>query len=111
MVGVGLLLVALVVQHLYFLFWGLCLLAQAAWFSLQNQEHVIITEKGLQVAPNTIQWNHIKGYQWANDMNGTALLVIQSRKRFTLFPTMVIRIPMAYKTDANNLLVEYAPMS
>lgn len=89
-VGIGLILLAPFAQHLYFIFWGLMSLAQAAWYFLQDRERALITDRGLQIPPTTIPWTRIKNYEWANEIKVKASLVVQSRNRPMLFDTQVL---------------------
>ncbi len=109
--GIGFILLALFAKHVYYVFWGLMVLAQAAWYYLRNGEHALITDHSLQVSSNAIRWTRIKSFEWANEIKGKALLVVKLRKRFNLFGTQVLQIPAAYKDDTNRLLAEHVVRS
>ncbi len=109
--GIGFILLALWAKHVYYVFWGLMVLAQAAWYYLRNGERALITDDGLQVSSNAIRWTRIKSFEWANEIKGKAILVVQLRKRPRLLDIQVVQIPAAYKDDTNRLLVEHVVRS
>ena len=91
----------------YYTLKALALLSMVALLIFANTQPTFITDKGFYCMGKIADWQTIQKYEWSKKNDDLEILVLTRQRRWPIFTTVAIRIPVKYKETVEQLLLQH----